>query len=131
VAAIGPADITAYVAKRQEEGASNGTINRDLATLSRMMWLAYENNKLLRLPIIRKLKENPPREGFFEREQYEAVRLQLPPDLQLAVTVAYTFGWRVRSEVLTLERRQLNLEVGTLRLEPGTTKNDDGRTVID
>jgi integrase len=31
--------------------------------------------------------------------------------------------------VLTLERRQLDLEVGTLRLEPGTTKNDDGRMV--
>ncbi len=30
-------------------------------------------------------------------------------------------------EILTLERRQVDLEAGTLRLEPGTTKNDDGR----
>jgi integrase len=35
----------------------------------------------------------------------------------------------MRSEVLTLERRQVDLEAGTLRLEPGTTKNDDGRVV--
>ena len=35
----------------------------------------------------------------------------------------------MQSEVLTLERRQLDLETGTLRLEPGTTKNDDGRVV--
>ncbi len=35
----------------------------------------------------------------------------------------------MQSEVLTLERRQLDLEAGTLRLEPGTTKNDEGRLV--
>jgi integrase len=35
----------------------------------------------------------------------------------------------MQSEVLTLERRQVDLEAGTLRLEPGTTKNDDGRVV--
>jgi integrase len=129
VAAIGPAEVTAYVARRQGEGASNATINRELATLSRMMRLAYENNKLLRLPVIRKLKENAPRQGFFEGEQFEAVRQYLSSHLQVVVTIAYTFGWRMQSEVLTLERRQLDLDVGTLRLEPGTTKNDDGRVV--
>ncbi|MBI3330342.1 MAG: tyrosine-type recombinase/integrase, partial [Nitrospinae bacterium] len=129
IAAIGPADITAYVAKRQSEGASNSTINRELAVLHGMLRLAYENDKLLRLPVIRKLKEGPPRQGFFEREQFEAVRRHLPSDLQVAVTIAYTFGWRMQSEVLTLERRQLNLDAGTLRLEPGTTKNDEGRVI--
>ena len=72
-------------------------------------------------------KEGPPREGFFERDQYEAVRRLLSADLQAAVAIAYTCGWRMQSEVLTLERRQLDLEAGTLRLEPGTTKNDEGR----
>jgi integrase len=129
VATISSANITVYVGKRQAEGASNGTINRDLAVLSKMMRLAYENNKLLRPPIIHKLKEGVPRQGFFEREQFETVRRHLPPDLQVAVTIAYTFGWRMQSEVLTLELRQLNLETGTLRLEPGTTKNDEGREV--
>ncbi len=43
--------------------------------------------------------------------------------------MAYTFGWRVQSEVLTLERRHLDLEVGTLRLDPGMAKNEDGRVV--
>lgn len=129
IAAIGPASITAYVAKRQGEGASNATINRELETLSKMLRLAYENNKLMRLPVIHKLAANPPRQGFFEREQFEAVRRNLRPDHQLAVTIANTYGWRMQSEVLTLERRQLDLEVGTLRLEPGTTKNNDGRVV--
>lgn len=91
---------------------------------------AYENGKLLRLPIIRSLKESGPRQGFFEREQFEAVKRHLRPDLQVAVEVAYVFGWRMQSEVLTLERRRhLDLEAGRLRLDPGTTKNDEGRLV--
>jgi integrase len=129
IAAIGPADITAYVVQRQGESASNGTINRELAVLNKMLRLAYENNKLLRLPVVRKLKEGAPRQGFFEREQFEAVCRHLRSDLQVAISIAYTFGWRMQSEVLTLERRQVNLDAGTLRLEPGTTKNDEARIV--
>jgi integrase len=129
IVAISPADITVYVATRQGERASNGTINRELAVLNKMLRLAYENNKLLRLPVIRKLKEGAPRQGFFEREQFEAIRRHLRSDLQVAISIAYTFGWRMQSEVLTLERRQVDLDAGTLRLEPGTTKNDEGRVV--
>jgi integrase len=129
VARIGPADAARYAAQRQATGRSNATINRELAVLIRMLRLAYEHGKLLRLPVIRKLKESGPRQGFFEREQYEAVRRRLSADLQIAVGIAYAFGWRMQSEVLTLERRQLDLETGSLRLEPGTTKNDDGRVV--
>ncbi len=115
--------------KRQEEGASNATINRELAVLGRMLRLAYENAKLARLPLIRKLKEAAPRQGFFERHQYEAVRRHLPADLQVACSIAYTFGWRMQSEVLSLERRHLDLATGTLRLDPGMTKNGEGRVV--
>jgi integrase len=129
LASIGPADVTRYTVKRQGEQASNGTINRELAVLGRMLKLAYENGKLARLPLIRKLKEAAPRQGFFERHQYEAVRKHLPADLQCACAVAYTYGWRMQSEVLALERRHLDLEAGTLRLDPGMTKNDDGRVV--
>jgi integrase len=126
---IGPADATRYVAGRQAAGAANGTINRELAVLGRMLRLAYENGKLLRLPILRKLKESQPRQGFFERSQFEAVKRRLRPDLQVAVSIAYAFGWRMQSEVLTLQRSQVDLNACTLRLEPGTTKNDDGRLV--
>jgi integrase len=94
-----------------------------------MLRQGYELGKVLRLPVIRKLKEAGPRQGFFEREQFLAVRKLLAPDLQVAVSIAYAFGWRTQSEVLTLERRQVDLDAGTLRLEPGTTKNDDGRLV--
>ena len=127
--AVGPASIRAFVLQRQMQGAANGTINRELATLSRLLRLAYEQDKLARLLVIRRLKERSPRQGFFEREQFEVVKRHLRPDLQVAVAVAYTYGWRIRSEVLTLERRQLDLDMGTLRIDPGTTKGEEGRVV--
>lgn len=129
VVTIGQAEATDYVLKRQGEGAANASINRELAVLVRMLRLACEHGKLLRPPRIRKLRENAPRQGFFEHDRFQAVRRHLPADLQAAITIAYTFGWRTQSEVLPLERRQLDLEAGTLRLDPGTTKNDEGRVV--
>ena len=129
IARLGPADVTAYAEKRQSEGAANGTINRELALLGRMLRLAAENGKLTRVPVIRKLKESAPRQGFFERAQYDAVRKHLSPDLQLAVGIEYEYGWRCQSEVLALERRQIDLDAGTIRLDAGQTKNDDGRLV--
>ena len=53
----------------------------------------------------------------------------LPSDLALAEQIAYTYRWRVKSEVLTLTRGQVDLDAGTLRLEPGSSKNRDGRLV--
>ncbi len=114
---------------RQAAGAANGTINRELGVLSKLLRVAFTNNKLIRRPALSFLKEAAPRQGFFEQEQFEAVRRRLPDDLRVVVTIAHTYGWRVPSEVLTLDRRQLDLDAGTLRLDPGTTKNDDGRIV--
>lgn len=96
-----------------------------------MLRLAYENNKLLRLPILHKLRINNVRQGFFERETFQRVCRYLLDDYTVAVTIDNTYGWRTQSEVLTLQWRQVDLhpKVGTLRLEPGTTKNDDGRIV--
>lgn len=129
VATIGQPDVDGYVVARQAKGAKPATIRRELGTLTTMLRLAYENGKLLRLPILHKPKEGAPREGFFEAQQYEAVRRHLPEDLRVAVQIAYTFGWRTQSEILTLERRHVDLEAGTLRLDPGTTKNRNARIV--
>lgn len=124
--AITAAAITRYIVKRQGEQAANGTINREVAVLLRMLRLGLERGKVARVPIVHKPKEAAPRAGFFEADAFAAVRAQLPADLQVAVTVAYTFGWRMQSEVMALELRQLDLEAGTIRLDPGSTKNDEG-----
>ena len=78
-------------------------------------------------PHVPSLKENNVRTGFFEREQFERVRRYLAPPLKAVVTFAYITGWRIRSEVLTLQWRQVDLKAGRIVLDPGTTKNDDGR----
>ncbi len=43
------------------------------------------------------------------------------------LTVAYVTGWRVPSEIQTLEWRQVDFSAGEIRLDAGTTKNDEGR----
>ena len=58
------------------------------------------------------LRENNVRAGFFEREQYLAVQRHLPPSMQPVVTFAYVTGWRINSEVLPLQWRQVDLKVG-------------------
>jgi integrase len=129
IVGIDGAVVEKYVQGRQATGVKNSTINREIGLLGKMLRFACSNNKLLRLPTLRKLKEPAPRSGFFERADYEAVRRHLPADLQVAVTIQHTYGWRGQSEVLTLELRQVDLEAGTLRLDAGHTKNGEGRLV--
>jgi integrase len=125
---IGPSDGERYALGRQRDGAANATVNRELAVLGRLLRLAVDQGQLLQAPRLAKLAEAPPRAGFVDQSAFEALRQHLPPDLQVVVTIAYTFGWR-RNEVLNLQQRHLDLAAGTLRLDPGSTKNDDGRVV--
>src|SRR5437763_6356691 len=95
LAAIGQDTVTAYAAQRQaatraddgaeRPGAANGTINRALATLSKLLRLAYEHGRLQRLPVVKKLREADPRAGFVTREQFTSIRRHLPEELQVAV----------------------------------------------
>ena len=118
----------AYVVQRQAAGAANATVNRELAWLKQMFTLAIRAGKLLTRPHIEQLPENNARQGFFEEHQYQAVLKHLPEEVRPVVTFAYITGWRVKSEVLSLEWRQVDLKAGEVRLEPGTTKNKEGRT---
>jgi len=106
---------------------SVGEINRELTVLKRMFSLAIEAGKLHHKPHFAMLREDNVRVGFFEREQYEAVLAHLPAGMRPVVTFAYVTGWRINSEVLPLQWRQVDLRVGEVRLDPGTTKNREGR----
>jgi integrase len=124
------ADVRAYQARRLAEGAANATINRECAALKRMFSLAIKGERIHRAPHMSMLQENNVRTGFFEDHQYEAVRAHLPAYAQPVVTFAYITGWRVRSEVLTLQWRQVDFKAGIVRLDPGTTKNLEGRVFV-
>lgn len=111
----------------QRRSASNAEINRELALLKRMFTLAMQAAKLLYRPHIPMVKENNPRTGFFEREQFESVMAHLPAEIQPVIEFAYITGWRIASEVLPLQWRQVDFSGGEIRLDAGTTKNGDGR----
>jgi len=120
------ARVREYIAQRQTAEASNGTINRELAALKRALTLAVQAGKILRRPHIPMLVENNARQGFFERQQLEAVQRHLPETIRPVAAFAYITGWRL-SEILSLSWRQVDFAAATVRLEPGTTKNLAGR----
>lgn len=148
---ITTADLRSYIAKRQKDGlqketvgdAAPGTdgkfepvkarpvspaeINRELTVLKRMFSLAIQAGKLVQKPHFPMLREDNVRKGFFERQQYQSMLKHLPESMRPIVTFAYVTGWRIGSEVLPLEWRQVDMKTGEVRLEPGTTKNREGR----
>jgi integrase len=127
---INTARVKRYIDLRQSEEAQNGTINRELAALSKMLNLGAEHTprKVLTVPHIPKLKEANPRKGFFEYVEYQAVLTQLPDFYQGPVTFAYYTGWR-QGEILNLQWSNVDLEENTVTLDVGTTKNEEGRVV--
>ncbi len=127
MAAITTADVRRYAAQRQDEGAKNATINRELAVLKRAFALAIAAGTLSSRPHIALLREDNVRRGFFEAEEFEAVRRHLPPDLADFVSFLYTTGWRWRSEAARLRWTDVAFDAGEVRLEPGTTKTGEGR----
>src|SRR5262245_41158662 len=68
------------------------------------------------------------KKGFFEYDEFVALRAALPVELQTIVTFGYFTGWRKR-EMLNLTWDRVDLQTRTVRLEPGVTKNRDGRTI--
>jgi integrase len=136
---ITTSDVRAYVAHRQRQGivhhrtgkrigdVSNAEINRELALLKRMFTLATQDGKLLHRPHIPMLAENNVRKGFFEAEHLAVVLAQLPQEVRPVIQFAAITGWRINSEVLPLEWRNVDFAAGEVRLDAGTTKNGEAR----
>jgi integrase len=129
VTEITTTSINSYVEKRMEQGMSNASINRELSALKRMFHLGARCTppKVGQVPFIPMLKESNVRKGFFEHDEYFALKNSLPDDLKPIATFAYHSGWR-KSEVLALTWDRVDLRQGIVRLNPGETKNDEGRT---
>ena len=117
----------AYVTARLGEGAERGTVNRELAALRRGFRLAVQKGLLATRPEFEIPQENNARQGFFERDDFEAVLTKLPDYLQPFMSFAYLTGWR-RSEIASLTWANIDRDAEVIRLEVGTTKNKAGRT---
>jgi integrase len=109
-------------------GNANGTVNRSLALLRRMLSIALEDGKIQFRPKIRLLKAGPARKGFLPLEKFEELLGHLPANLKPLITFLYYCGVRV-GEALQIEWSQVDLAGGLIRLEGEQTKNSDARTV--
>jgi integrase len=150
LAGITAADVTAYIAHRQAQGieretdvpatdgkterkivrvcdVSNAEINRELQIFKRIFSLAIKSGRIAMRPHISLLRESGARAGFFEPDQLASVLAHLPAEIAPVIRFAAITGWRIASEVLPLEWRQVDFQAGEVRLDAGTTKNGDGR----
>ena len=123
--------MTEYKEKRLAEKTRQGnltspaTVNRETSTLKKALKLAVDNDKLHKVPVIKRLTEPPARSGFLYQKDYEALLKKLPTLYHNALTFAYVTGWRV-SEVLGLTWAQITTD--EIRLSPEQTKTNEGRS---
>lgn len=122
--------IRAFIAKRQEQGVPNPTINRSLAALRRMFRLAAQDGKLRDIPHVPMLKESPPRRGFLEPQDFSKLRAALPEYMRSVLTMGYLTGMRL-GEILNLKWENVALNQDGLpeRAQLWDTKNGEPRTV--
>ncbi len=146
LASITRDDVTRYVAHRQKQGiertqdgedghpktvrvsdVSNAEINRELQHLKRIFSLAIQGGRIGQRPHIPRLREDKRPHRVFEQEQMASVLRHLDESLRPLMQVGCITGWRVQSELLPLEWRQVDFAGGEIRLDRGTTKNGEGR----
>ena len=116
-----------YQLHRRKYGAEAATINRETSALSRMFQLAIRRGLLERMPLFpNRLEENPPREGFFEHDEYLKVRAHAPAPYQDVLDFAYFSGWR-RNEILELTWDEVDLNGGVIGLPARRSRTKTGR----
>jgi integrase len=107
-------DVERYKKHRQGQGASNGTINRELAYLSHMLNRALEWGWLNgKVAVIRKLPEEQGRIVYLTTEQctriLKAAKNNSNPQLYLFVRIGLDTGMRL-SEILSIRLENIHLE---------------------
>ncbi len=117
-----------FSAKLLEAGKSNGTVNRSLALLRRMLNIAKEDGKIPNVPKIRLLKPGPARKGFIELDKFNCLLKHTPINLKPLITFLYYCGVRV-GEAAQITWEQVDLDRAIILLEPEQTKNASARTV--
>ncbi len=131
--AINSEKLGKYISKRLKEGAANGTINRELDCLHRMMILGSRQTpiKVGRMPHFPKLAEMNVREGFFAHDEYLALRGVAPFHIKVALTIGYYSGMRLREIIggKGLKWDQVDLKERCIRLSFMQTKTKTPRII--
>ncbi len=117
----------AYQDLRRKAGASAATVNREMAALGRMFTLAVKAGRLgTRPPFPERLQEAPPRQGFFEVGEYQAIRSHLPEDHQDVLDFSYWTGWRPGA-IAALTWPQIDLAAQIIRPHGGSRTKRRGK----
>lgn len=114
-------DLMDYRAKRRLEKVQDSTINRELSALRRMFTLGREHEPpLVTNPlVIHLVEEYNVRTGFFEHDEFLALRGALPDHLKVVATIGYYTGMRL-GKILDLRWDQIDWDHRMIRLNPGT-----------
>ena len=119
-----------YIEARRVYGAADGTIAQELALLKRMFSLARRTTpaKVAEVPYIPIPRQDIPRKGFLEHEDYRRLRDALPDFLKGVFVMGYFTGMR-RGEIVSLQWEQVDLLDRKIRLEGAQTKTGEARVI--
>jgi len=102
-----------YRNSRIEDGASNGTINRELSYLRQMLRLGHQRGKVAKLPKIETLEEPEARETFLELSEFKLLVEKAEkafPYLVGFLEVCFWTGWRWKKTVRNLRWEHIRIE---------------------
>ncbi len=117
------------------EGLSPSTVNRRVDFLLRGYRLAREADPplLTTAPKWQALEEPPPRAGFIEYPDFQAIRSVIAAHVRIPITILFWTGMRT-SEAISLLRTQLAFhhprQLVRLALSGNQTKNREPRTIV-
>jgi integrase len=116
-----------YQATRSEQVAP-ATVNVELTQLNAILRYAASIGLIASVPLKPKpLAGARVRQGFFEYDEYLAIKAELPDDYQDVLDFAYVSGWR-RTAIWGLTWAEVDLKASEIRLDPRRSKNKE--TVI-
>jgi integrase len=95
---ITPRVLAKYREMRRKQGASAGTVNRELSIVGK----GFTLSGLPYRPKIEKLRERNIRKGFINRSQLETIKKHLASDVADLIEFLFLTGWR-KSEVVNLQ----------------------------
>ena len=122
--------IEEYSQKRLKE-VKPTTVNRELSVLRAMFHLGirYKMVSADRAPFIEMHSPADPRQGFIEREEYEALHSVLPEWLKPVLTFAFQTGWR-KEEILGLKWECIDMKERQITLPGRMSKSGHARPIF-
>lgn len=127
---ITPLDLEKYRRKRQEEGRSEVTINRELAFLRNLFNMAIKWGKATTNPVreVKFAREDNGRVRFLTQEEEERLLPACKEPLRPVVITALHTGFRL-SELLSLTWDDVDFTRRVIQVRAGYAKNGESRSI--